>query len=245
MKVVNTIKINLSCPAPNVIYAKQDDKNTRTVEIELYDNAKQWTIPSGTTFTVTYTKQDGTTGFYSVLTDGATAAASASGNVLTVELVPQVFTAEGNVAVSVAMTNGTSRLSTFSFAINVEKAEVPLEGKSQDYYNMGARTITEAVTITDGAILFGNFVDEVGFGDSFLGAVLTVTSNDNGYKRLFSMMPVGGVQEIHNYFTSSYTIDMASATDVTMVGGQAKWLVDPEQTFVTSNITAELTYWRR
>ena len=245
MKVVNTIKINLSCPAPNVIYAKQDDKNTRTVEIELYDNAKQWTIPSGTTFTVTYLKQDGTTGFYSVLTDGSTAAASASGNVLTVALVPQVFTAAGNVAVSVAMTNGASRLSTFSFVVNVEKAEVPLEGKSQNYYNMGARTITEAVTITDGAITFGDFVDSIGFGDSFLGAVLTVTSTTNGYKQLFSMVPAGGVQEIHNYYTSSAAIDTSGAANVTMVDGQAKWLVDPEQTYVASDITAELTYWRR
>lgn len=245
MTVVERIKIDLSRPLRNVIYAKQGDKNTRTVQIDLYSNGAEWVVPGGATCIVSYVKPDGTTGFYSFLPNGSTPAVSFSGNSLTVSLVPQMFLVPGSVSASVTMMVGEDRLSTFSFTIDVEEADVPVDEESEDYFNTGAKTITENPEIVNGAILFGNFIDSFGFSDFFLGAVLTITSNDNGYKRLFSMMPVGGVQEIHNYYTSSYTIDMASAADVTMVEGQVKWLVDPEQTFVTSDITAELTYWRR
>lgn len=140
MEVITKIKIDLGHPGYYglaAVVTKQNDKNTRKVEIALYTGRSPWPIPEGTAAVIRYRKPDGTRGLYDQLPNGDPAVILEAGaNALTLILAPQVLTAAGKVCMDVVLINGDAELATFDILVNVLPAPVT-DGdlESQDYYN--------------------------------------------------------------------------------------------------------------
>ena len=129
------------------ISAKQGD-TARVVEVTLYNGGESWPVPDGAVPVIRYRKPDGTSGMYDTLPDGATPAATAEANLLTVNLAPQMLTSPGAVQCDVALVNGTEVLATFDFWLVVEPS--PAEGTdtgSQNYYRV--QTLDELNAVLD------------------------------------------------------------------------------------------------
>lgn len=127
------------------IYAKQLDSLSRTVMVSLYSNGAAWNIPAdATVIAVGYRKSDGTQGLYDVLPDG-TKAVSAAGNIATVHLAPQMFTAAGMVSCELRLTSISGvQISTFSWRMCVEGSAAG--NASENYYNLASLdTILEEI----------------------------------------------------------------------------------------------------
>ena len=240
MEVLEKIKIDLSRPLRNVIYAKQGDKNTRKVQISLYSNGVQWLVPSGSTFVVSYVRPDNSKGAYSFLPDGSTPAVISSNNILNVSILQPVLAFSGAVSASVIIKNGQNEMiSTFSFIIDVEKYDCNVDEEGIDTY---VKFIVESPEITNGTIYFGDFADSSVFSDLFIGAIFILTIPGGG-KILFSMSKTSGTKVIKTHITSSYVITTDQEADIEIVDGRAKWTFDPEQMFDPNSVSISLQYW--
>ena len=95
MYVKHKLEIDLSGQAvmPRVDMV-EGDQYTRQLELSLLCGGESWEIPEDVHAAVRFRKPDGTGGEYDSLPDGSPAW-SASGNVLTVELAPQVLSCPG------------------------------------------------------------------------------------------------------------------------------------------------------
>lgn len=111
----------------------QGDAYSRTVELDIRQEKTRWTIPNGLSVVVEYHKLDGTKGVYDTLPDG-TRAWSAEGNILTLQLAPQMLTAPGTVVTQVRMMKGDAILSLFKFHVFVHQRIAG--GISEDYINL-------------------------------------------------------------------------------------------------------------
>lgn len=111
----------------------QGDAYSRTVELDIRQEKTRWTIPNGLAVVVEYHKPDGTKGVYDTLPDG-TRAWSAEGNILTLQLAPQMLTAPGTVVTQVRMMKGDAILSLFKFHVFVHQRIAG--GISEDYMNL-------------------------------------------------------------------------------------------------------------
>ena len=91
MYVKHKLEIDLSGQAvmPRVDMV-EGDQYARQLELSLLCGGERWEIPEDVHAAVRFRKPDGTGGEYDSLPDGSPAW-SASGNVLTVELAPQVL----------------------------------------------------------------------------------------------------------------------------------------------------------
>ena len=112
----------------------QGDRNTRQVELTLCADGEPWEIPEGSSAVMRYCKSDGTKGFYDTLPDGRTAW-KAEGNILTLELAPQMLTAQGIVFAQVEMLQEQASLTTFGFQIRVEGNPAAGALGSENYFN--------------------------------------------------------------------------------------------------------------
>lgn len=119
------------------IYAKRGDSMTRTAKIRLFDGGTEFTVPSGTILQIAYAKSDGKGGLYDTMPDKSSAC-TASGNIVTAKLHPQMFTVAGLVACELRLLTGSGeQLSTFTWFIAVQPSAT--DGcKSEDYYNFSA-----------------------------------------------------------------------------------------------------------
>lgn len=115
-----------------VLEAVQNDRYSRQLELKLLAGGEVWEVPAEAAAVVRYRKADGTAGEYDTLPDGS-AAWEAEGNVLTVVLAPQVFTAAGPVQVMVALIQEEKQISTFSVLVNVQASVNETVGDSEDY----------------------------------------------------------------------------------------------------------------
>ena len=106
---------------PQTIYAAQDDKFSRDVEIILLSDGLPWMIPEDVSVQIRYSKSDGTGGEYSELSEG-TPAWSVTDNLLTIILAPEVLDVSGSGSLSVVMTQGQAQLSTFFMGLSVDAA---------------------------------------------------------------------------------------------------------------------------
>lgn len=133
MNVTKTITIDLlSGSRSDSVCAVQGDAYTRAVALDLRQGRAPWAIPEGVSVMVEYQKSDGTAGLYDTLPDG-TQAWSAVGNVLTIQLAPQMLTAEGSVVAQVRLMLGQAQLSVFKFWVYVNQK---LHGtRSENYIN--------------------------------------------------------------------------------------------------------------
>ena len=133
MYVKHKLEIDLSGQAvmPRVDMV-EGDQYARQLELSLLCGGESWEIPEDVHAAVRFRKPDGTGGEYDSLPDGSPAW-SASGNVLTVELAPQVLSCPGNGILSVVLTQGDARVSTFHILFQVHGA-IPGGLESEDYF---------------------------------------------------------------------------------------------------------------
>lgn len=138
MQVTKSIKIDLvEKGVQPIIYAKQNDSQIRFIAASLFANGQPFSVPDGVVAMFRAGKPDGTACFYDSNETG-TPAITIEGNLVTVELAEQVLTAPGNVQAEINFyTSGGEKLTSFSFAIQVEKSVLTdQEIVSSDYYNV-------------------------------------------------------------------------------------------------------------
>ena len=146
MQVTKAIKIDLvEKGVQPIVYAKQNDSQTRFIASSLFANGQPFSVPDGVIAMFRAGKPDGTACFYDSNETG-TPAITIEGNLVTVELAEQVLTAPGNVQAEINFyTAGGEKLTSFSFAIQVEKSVLTdQEIVSSDYYNVLTAQITAA-----------------------------------------------------------------------------------------------------
>lgn len=139
LTIKSHITLNVSRPNNNVVvYAKQFDKDSRTVDIKLVDGASVWDPPENCEMVVMYTKPDGKLGVYDQLEDNSTPAVTriGTGEVL-LTLAEQALTVAGNVLVEISFYTADLRSTTLSFMLSVESA-VPKNEilESDNYFNI-------------------------------------------------------------------------------------------------------------
>lgn len=133
MKIANKITMDLQQPSfIPVISAVQRDWNSRNLELTLLSGGESWPVPASASAVIRYRKADGIGGEYDTLPDGKLAW-SASENVLTVTLAPQVLTTAGPVNLAVSLVEGAEVLSTFLILLNVQAAVGDLGETSEEY----------------------------------------------------------------------------------------------------------------
>lgn len=138
MQVTKSIKIDLvEKGVQPIVYAKQNDRQTRFIAASLFANGQPFSVPDGVVAMFRAGKPDGTACFYDSNETG-TPAITIEGNLVTVELAEQVLTSPGNVQAEINFyTAGGEKLTSFSFAIQVEKSVLTdQEIVSSDYYNV-------------------------------------------------------------------------------------------------------------
>lgn len=153
LETTAVLRVDLLDPgAPQIIHAVQDDSGSRKIAFNIYAGGAQWAVPDGTLVTVRYKKPDGTAGFYDTLPDGSTPAATIDGNVVTVSLVPQAFTARGNVPVQIKLYDSTgASIATFAIVMHVSANVVSdAEIVPSDYYSVLTKQIADVLAAASG-----------------------------------------------------------------------------------------------
>ncbi len=136
MILVNKITMDLTNRgATPVVSCKQGDTR-RQVDISLMSDGQQWVIPENITPVVRFCKADGKSGIYDTLPDGTTPAGKYFGNVLKIQLAPQMLTCPGLTRMDVVLMQSVSHvLTTFSIDLLVNAAVTEgVDTSSQDYY---------------------------------------------------------------------------------------------------------------
>lgn len=147
MQVTKQIAVELldGGNVPPIVYAKQNDSQTRFVAVSLYENGQPFEPPDGVLAEFRAKKPDGTACFYDANEDGEPAIVI-EGSVVTAELVEQVLTAAGKVYAEINLySSAGEKLTTFSFVIIVEPSVLTdAEIVSSDYYNILSAQIKAA-----------------------------------------------------------------------------------------------------
>ena len=119
MNVTHKITMDLTRPTNgNRINVVEGDKNSRIVNVHLYENSVSWRVPTDASILIKWERESGVGGEYSQLSDGSSAW-SAAGNVLTITLSEESTEYSGNVKFSIVLTSGDSQISTFLIIANV------------------------------------------------------------------------------------------------------------------------------
>lgn len=146
MQVTKAINIDLiEKSVKPLIYAKQNDSQTRFIAASLFANGQPFSVPDGVVAMFRAGKPDGTACFYDSNETG-TPAITIEGNLVTVELAEQVLTAAGKVYAEINLySSAGEKLTTFSFVIVVEPSVLTdAEIVSSDYYNILSAQIKAA-----------------------------------------------------------------------------------------------------
>ena len=115
------------------IEVSQWDTCTRHTRLALFTGPVPWVIPEDVQVRIQYRKEDGTEGDYDTLPDGTTAW-TAKGNMLTLRLAPQVFTAVGKVILQASILQREKCLHTFTMEILVRPILEGAGGEPSDTY---------------------------------------------------------------------------------------------------------------
>ena len=135
MYVTHNLLMDLAGPAvvPKVDMV-QRDQYVRKLRLELFSDGAPWSVPEQAHALICYQKEDGTGGEYDTLPDGRRAYGT-EGNILTLEIAPQVLTHAGLVRMAVDLLLGDAKISTFLILLQVQKA-IPLGLPSGDYFKL-------------------------------------------------------------------------------------------------------------
>lgn len=191
MQVTKSIKIDLvEKGVQPIVYAKQNDSQTRFIAASLFANGQPFSVPDGVVAMFRAGKPDGTSCFYDSNETG-TPAITIEGNLVTVELAEQVLTAPGNVQAEINLyTAGGEKLTSFSFAIQVEKSVLTdQEIVSSNYYNV----LTEQVKAAQDAAQIAQ--DSVSQVDQALQEVEQMINNASGTIQQAGQEQIAAVQQ--------------------------------------------------
>lgn len=114
--------------------AVEGDQYSRNLECTLLSNGRAFIPPEGCAIILRYRKPDYTGGVYDTMPDGSKAW-TLNGNILTLELTPQLFTAPGTSELFVTLMDGKSKLNCFKLQFYVQKIPHGLPN-SQRYINV-------------------------------------------------------------------------------------------------------------
>ena len=161
-----TTKINIDLAkkttAP-VVYAMQNDSDSRVVEAHLFVNGLPFDIGESS-LSVLFQKPDGKSGWYDKLPDESNAIEVKDGNIVSAILAPQVLNVAGVViaAIRVDFADG-GILSTFPFKIFVEKDPSFGGVESNDYFNVSNwAEVNEEISNIKGSLSKALVSDEAG-----------------------------------------------------------------------------------
>lgn len=136
MKITNQITMDLMhWKRQTPVDVVQDDRCCRAVEVTLTAGGQPWEIPGDVSVVIRYRKPDGTGGMYDTLPDGSRAW-SAAGNLLTLELAPQVLTVAGSVGMTVSLIREEIQISTFLILLTVHGTSDWIQEASSDYVHV-------------------------------------------------------------------------------------------------------------
>lgn len=134
MKIKHQVCVDFEIPAEMPPLRAVQGDTSRSLQMLLLSGGESWEVPEGVDVLVRYRNAEGGGGVYDSLPDG-TPAWSADENVLTVELVPELFAVPGTCQMQVVFMQGQVQLSAFGFEILVE-GEVAFEGSAGAYENL-------------------------------------------------------------------------------------------------------------
>lgn len=128
---------------PITVFAKQNDKNTRFLEITPLNCGQAYAIEDGVTPRLQLTKADG----HTVLND-----AIVENGVIVVELTPQALAAAGVAVAEIGLYKGEALLSSQIFYIDVERAAFDKDAPaSSDEFNALTAALAEVNTVAERA----------------------------------------------------------------------------------------------
>lgn len=190
MIVTHKIKMDLTNRGITpVVDVMQDDQYSRNLEIGLYTGHEEFTLPEDCTVLVRYKKSDGRGGLYDTMPDG-TCAWSVSGNVVTVALAPQVCTAPGSVAMSVALLSGGHQLNSFEICLKVGACPqgnyesvryINLANCLPQIVNASAGQFLKVASVDELGKVTGLTAEEVSTTGSGIGLIVNATPIDDSY----------------------------------------------------------------
>ena len=128
---------------PITVFAKQNDKNTRFLEIAPLNCGQAYALEDGITPRLQLTKADG----HTVLND-----ATVENGVIVVELTPQALAAAGVAVAEIGLYKGEALLSSQIFYIDVERAAFDKDAPaSSDEFNALTAALAEVNTVAERA----------------------------------------------------------------------------------------------
>lgn len=128
---------------PITVFAKQNDKNTRFLEITPLNCGQAYALEDGITPRLQLTKADG----HTVLND-----ATVENGVIVVELTPQALAAAGVAVAEIGLYKGEALLSSQIFYIDVERAAFDKDApESSDEFNALTAALAEVNTVAERA----------------------------------------------------------------------------------------------
>lgn len=147
MAVTNTQKIQIELdgnPPFEYVVVKQEEKESRVIEVTLLENKREFTIPAGTSAKIKYYKPDGK----KVLNN-----CEINGNVIKVTYTEQMLAAEGTGRGEIALYNGASVLRSATYYTKVVPTVYEENGLISDseFLDM-AESILEVNQATDRAL---------------------------------------------------------------------------------------------
>ncbi len=227
MKITHTVKMNLeTMERLQRLEMPQGDVNSREIEMYLYANQSLWIIPEDATVVIRYKKPDGTIGEYDTLPDG-TQAWRATGNLLTVSLVPQVLTTAGSVVLYTSLYYGEAVMQTFALEIYVQAPTAGTPDYSSRDYAYMTNVLRGPLFAQAGQILMVKAVDDYGRVTeiSVLDAAQLV--NENGSAVLHKSQTLAEDQKIR----ARANIGAASQVEMSYISGKftAKGLLLPDE----------------
>lgn len=144
MKLIQKISMDFAFHGiPPRVYGKQDDSQSRIVQIDLFNQGEAWPVPSDAVLMVRYRTPKGAIGLYDTLPDGSTPF-EVSDNTVLVQLVDQIFTAAGAAECELRIISTGTGVSTWTFLVDVERGASGDETISSDYINVLTSLTVEA-----------------------------------------------------------------------------------------------------
>lgn len=137
----------------------EGDQYSRNLECTLLTNGKPFVPPESCTVVLRYRKPDHTGGVYDTMPDGSKAWAL-NGNILTLELTPQLFTVRGTADLFVTLIDGKAKLNSFKLQFYIQRVPRGLPN-SQRYINVDT-FIPHPQSASVGQFLKVTHVDEDG-----------------------------------------------------------------------------------
>lgn len=139
MNILQSIALDFARETlPITVFAKQYDKESRTIAISPLNNGQNYALESGTTARLQLTKADG----YTVIND-----CTVEDGVIMAELTEQCLVTAGVATAEIGLYKGTALLSSQTFYIDVKKSAYDTTApESSDEYNALVEALGEVTT---------------------------------------------------------------------------------------------------